>query len=128
MIAVAMVNNKPETVLDYRQLLDMIQRDYQLNAQDVASLIKDAIKHYYTEYPELEAVCETVIGTFTDNAKNSDGIFGDDFYIAEEEIQNAQEEIRAEINSLRSKSRKGNTKEDIARRLENIVSNMDGIL
>lgn len=128
MIAVAMVNNKPETVLDYHQLLDMIQRDYQLDAQDVASLIKDAIKHYYTQYPELEAVCETVIETFTDNAKNSDGIFGDAFYIAEEEIQNAQEEIRAEIDALRSKSRKGNTKEDIARRLENIVSNMDGIL
>lgn len=128
MIAVAMVNNKPETVLDYHQLLDMIQRDYQLDAKDVASLINDAIKHYYTQYPELEAVCETVIETFTDNAQNSDGIFGDAFYIAEEEIQNAQEEIRAEIDALRSKSRKGNTKEDIARRLENIVSNMNGIL
>ena len=127
MIAVAMVNNKPETVLDYHQLLDMIQRDYQLDAQDVASLIQDAVEHY-TQHPELEAVCETVIETFTDNAKNSDGIFGDAFYIAEEEIQNAQEEIRAEIDALRSKSRKGNTKEDIARRLENIVSNMDGIL
>ena len=127
MIAVAMVNNKPEMVLDYHQLLDMIQRDYQLDAQDVASLIKDAIEHY-NQHPELEAVCETAVEIFTSNAKNSDGIFGDDFYIAEEQIQNAQEEIRAEIDALRSKSRKGNTKEDIARRLENIVSNMDGIL
>ena len=127
MIAVAMVNNKPETVLDYHQLLDMIQRDYQLDAQDVASLIQDAIEHY-NQHPELEAVCETAVEIFTDNAKNSDGIFGDAFYIACEEIQNAQEEIRAEIDALRSKSRKGNTKEDIARRLENIVSNMNGIL
>lgn len=127
MIAVAMVNNKPEMVLDYHQLLDMIQRDYQLDAQDVASLIEDAIEHY-NQHPELEAVCETAVEIFTDNAKNSDGIFGDAFYIAEEQIQNAQEEIRAEIDALRSKSRKGNTKEDIARRLENIVSNMDGIL
>ena len=127
MIAVAMVNNKQEMVLDYHQLLDMIQRDYQLDAQDVASLIKDAIEHY-NQHPELEAVCETAVEIFTSNAKNSDGIFGDDFYIAEEQIQNAQEEIRAEIDALRSKSRKGNTKEDIARRLENIVSNMNGIL
>lgn len=127
MIAVAMVNNKPEMVLDYHQLLDMIQRDYQLDAQDVASLIEDAIEHY-NQHPELEAVCETAVEIFTDNAKNSDGIFGDAFYIAEEQIQNAQEEIRAEIEALRSKSRKGNTKEDIAKRLENIVSNMDGIL
>lgn len=127
MIAVAMVNNKPEMVLDYHQLLDMIQRDYQLDAQDVASLIQDAVEHY-NQHPELEAVCETAVEIFTPNAKNSDGIFGDDFYIAEEQIQNAQEEIRAEIDALRSKSRKGNTKEDIARRLENIVSNMNGIL
>lgn len=127
MIAVAMVNNKPEMVLDYHQLLDMIQRDYQLDAQDVASLIEDAIEHY-NQHPELEAVCETAVEIFTPNAKNSDGIFGDAFYIAEEQIQNAQEEIRAEIDALHSKSRKGNTKEDIARRLENIVSNMNGIL
>lgn len=127
MIAVAIVNNKPEMVLDYHQLLDMIQRDYQLDAQDVASLIQDAVEHY-NQHPELEAVCETAVEIFTDNAKNSDGIFGDAFYIAEEQIQNAQEEIRAEIENLRSTSRKGNTKEDIAKRLENIVSNMDGIL
>lgn len=127
MIAVAMVSNKPEMALDYHQFLDMIQRDYQLDAQDVASLIKDAVEHY-TQHPELEAVCETAVGIFTNNAKNSDGIFGDAFYIAEEQIQNAQEEIRAEIDALRSTSRKGNTKEDIARRLENIVSNMHGIL
>lgn len=127
MIAVAMVNNKPEMVLDYHQLLDMIQRDYQLDAQDVASLIKDAIEHY-NQHPELEAVCETAVEIFTPNAKNSDGIFGDAFYIAEEQIRNAQEEIRAEIDALRSTSRKGNTKADIARRLENIVSNMNGIL
>lgn len=127
MIAVAIVNNKSEMVLDYHQLLDMIQRDYQLDAQDVASLIKDAVEHY-NQHPELEAVCETAVEIFTDNAKNSDGIFGDAFYIAEEQIQNAQEEIRAEIENLRSKSRKNNTKEDIAKRLENIVSNMDYIL
>ena len=123
MIAVAMVNNKSEMVLDYNQLLNMIQRDYQLDAQDVASLIEDAVEHY-NQHPELEAVCETAAEIFTDNAKNSDGIFGDAFYTAEEQIQNAQEEIE----NLRSTRRKGNTKEDIAKRLENIVSNMDDIL
>lgn len=127
MIAVAMVNNKPEMVLDYHQLLDMIQRDYQLDAQDVASLIKDAIEHY-TQHPELEVVCETVQEVYGANSKNQDGIWGDAFYQACEELQNAQEEIRVEIDALRSKSRKGNTKEDIASRLENVVSNMNYIL
>lgn len=128
MIAVAVVDNKSDVVFDFRQLLEMIQRDYQLDAQDVVSLLNDAAKNY-TQYPELEQLFDTLSET-----KNSiiqqynDGIWGDAWLIAQEEIQNTQEEIRAEIDNLRSKSRKNNTKEDIARRLENIVSNMDGIL
>lgn len=124
MIAVAMVQNKPELILDYSQLLDMIQRDYQLDAMDVANLISEAINNY-TRYPELESCFEE----FEINKHNTqDGVWGDAYYIACEEIRNTQEEIRAEIDALRSTSRKGNTKENIAKRLENIVSNMDGIL
>lgn len=58
-----------------------------------------------------------------------DGLFGDDYLIACEELQKTQDELRDEIvASLRSKSRKGNTKEDIAKRLETIIDNMDYIL
>lgn len=124
MIAIAVVNNKADAVLDFRQLLEMIERDYQLDAQDIAGLIEDAAENY-TQYPEMASVFEN-IGEITLNSQ--DGVWGDQFYIACEEIRNTQEEIRAEIENLRSTSRKGNTKEDIAKRLENIVSNMDGIL
>lgn len=124
MIAIAMSSGKPEPVFDLRQLLEMIERDYQLDVMDVANLISEAVNNY-TRYPELESCFEE----FEVNKHNTqDGVWGDAFYIACEEIRNTQEEIRAEINALRSTSRKGNTKEDIARRLENIVSNMDGIL
>lgn len=124
MIAIAAVDNKCEVVLDFRQLLEMIERDYQLDAMDVANLISDAI-HNDNQYPELES-CFDQFESIKRNTQ--DGIWGDDYYIAEEEIRNTQEEIRAEIDNLRSTSRKNNTKADIARRLENIVSNMDGIL
>lgn len=124
MIAIAVVNNKADAVLDFHQLLEMIERDYQLDTQDIAGLIEDAAENY-TQYPEMASVFEN-IGEITFNSQ--DGVWGDQFYIACEEIRNAQEEIRAEIENLRSTSRKGNTKEDIAKRLENIVSNMDGIL
>lgn len=124
MIAIAMSSGKPEPVFDLRQLLEMIERDYQLDVMDVANLISGAVNNY-TQYPELESCFEE----FEVNKHNTqDGVWGDAFYIACEEIRNTQEEIRAEINALRSTSRKGNTKEDIARRLENIVSNMNGIL
>lgn len=124
MIAIAVVNNKADAVLDFHQLLEMIERDYQLDTQDIAGLIEDAAENY-TQYPEMASVFEN-IGEITLNSQ--DGVWGDQFYISCEEIRNAQEEIRAEIENLRSTSRKGNTKEDIAKRLENIVSNMDGIL
>lgn len=128
MITVAVVNNKSDVVFDFRQLLEMIQRDYQLDTQDVVSLLNDAAKNY-TQYPELEPIFDTLSETKNNIIQQyNDGIWGDAWLIAQEEIQNAQEEIRAEIDNLRSKSRKNNTKEDIARRLENIVSNMDGIL
>ena len=124
MIAVAMISGKPEPVFDFHQLLEMIERDYQLDTEDVASLISEAINNY-TQYPEFESCFEE----FEANKHNTqDGIWGNAYYIACEEIQNTQEEIRAEIDALRSKSRKGNTKGDIALRLENIVSNMNGIL
>lgn len=59
---------------------------------------------------------------------SQDGIYGDDFYIASEALQNAQEEIRQVANCLMERSRKGNTRADLAAQLENIASNMDGIL
>lgn len=59
---------------------------------------------------------------------SQDGIYGDDFYIASEQIQNAQEEIRQVANCLMERSRKGNTRADLAAQLDNIASNMDGIL
>lgn len=59
---------------------------------------------------------------------SQDGIYGDDFYIASEALQNAQEEIRQVASSLMERSRKGNTRADLATQLNNIASNMDGIL
>jgi hypothetical protein len=128
MIAVAMIDNKPEPVFDLRQLLDMIERDYGLDIQDVMNLLNDAAENY-TQYPELEQILDTLAATNNNVIQqHEDGVWGDSWLIACEEIRNAQEEIRAEIDALRSTSRKGNTKADIAKRLENIVSNMNGIL
>lgn len=50
---------------------------------------------------------------------NVDGVTGDDYYIFVEQIDNA-----IQIAALRSNSRKGNTKADIARRLEIIMDNL----
>ena len=53
-----------------------------------------------------------------------DGIWGDDWYEYQTAVHNLGEEVEAEVENLRSKSRKNNTKEDIARRLDNVVSNI----
>ena len=114
--------------MDYDQFREMVERDYQLDKQDLASLIEDAILHY-TQYPELISCLDEIIEQLDeDEIKSHDGIYGDDYYRAAEEIREAQEEIRNEIEALQSNSRKGNTKADIARRLDVIVSNMNNIL
>ena len=59
---------------------------------------------------------------------SQDGIYGDDFCIAGEALRDAQEEIRQVANCLMERSRKGNTRADLAVQLNNIASNMDGIL
>ena len=76
-----------------------------------------------------QAITEAINQLDSNRKSNEDGIWGDDYYRAEEELRKTQDELRDEIvASLRSKSRKGNTKEDIAKRLEAIISNMDYIL
>lgn len=125
MIAVAMVNDKPKQILDLRDLLDMLQRDYQLSTADVMDIFVDAIVNE-NDFPEIGAIIDA--SCESGRAKNYDGIIGDDFYEACRGINDAREEIRGEIENLRSNKRNGNTKEDIARRLETIVSNMSYIL
>lgn len=129
MVVLASMNNDINIVNDYNQFLEMIQRDYQMDAQDLAQIFMDAVLHY-SRHPELEdAITEAVNQLDSDRKSNEDGIWGDDYYRAEEELRKTQDELRDEIvASLRSKSRKGNTKEDIARRLEAIISNMNYIL
>ena len=128
MVVIAVRNNKPEAIMDYDQFREMVERDYQLDKLDLASLIEDAILHY-TQYPELTPCLDEIVEQLDeDEIKSHDGIYGDDYYRAAEEIREAQEEIRNEIEALQSNSRKGNTKADIARRLDVIVSNMNYIL
>lgn len=128
MVVIAVRNNKPEAIMDYDQFREMVERDYQLDKLDLASLIGDAILHY-TQHPELTSCLDEVVEQLEENEiKSQDGIYGDDYYRAAEEIREVQEEIRNEIEALQSNSRKGNTKADIARRLDVIVSNMNYIL
>lgn len=61
---------------------------------------------------------------YREELENVDGVTGDDYYIFVEQIDNAYQEVRDEIAALRSNSRKGNTKAEIARRLEIIMDNL----
>lgn len=61
---------------------------------------------------------------YREELENVDGVTGDDYYILVEQIDNAIQEVRDEIEALRSNSRKGNTKAEIARRLEIIMDNL----
>lgn len=58
-----------------------------------------------------------------------DGLLGDAFYKYQDGIRNEIEELENDIyESLLSSSRKNNTKADIARRLKNIIDNLNDLV
>lgn len=61
---------------------------------------------------------------YREELDNVDGVTGDDYYIFVEQIDSAIQEVQDEIAALRSNSRKGNTKAEIASRLETIMDNL----
>ena len=61
---------------------------------------------------------------YREELENVDGVTGDDYYIFVEQIDNAIQEVRDEIAALRSNSRKGNAKAEIARRLALTMDNL----
>lgn len=61
---------------------------------------------------------------YREKFENVDGVIGDDYYIFVEQIDNAIQEVRDEIAALRSSSRKGNTKAEIASRLGDTMENL----
>ena len=128
MIAVAMQNNTPRPVDSLHDLLELIQRDYQISADDFAAIMEDFTAHY-EEYPELRYMYDYIEQDVSrDRKNNQDGIYGDDYYVACEQFENAKNELKEVSGRLRSNTRKGNTKADIANDIDIIVSNMNGIL
>ena len=61
---------------------------------------------------------------YREELENVDGVTGDDYYIFIEQIDNAIQEVRDEIDNLNSTRRKDNTKADIARRLALTMDNL----
>lgn len=61
---------------------------------------------------------------YREELENVDGVTGDDYYVFVEQIDNAIQEVRDEIDNLNSTRRKDNTKADIARRLALTMDNL----
>lgn len=119
-------DNKP--IYNFDDFLRLIDDEFGISKFDLAELMLDTFTGNIEQYPEFSKVVDDIVKSHEEYLHSGDGLYGDAFYIAGDELRNAQEEIRAEIDNLRSNSRKNNTKADIAKRLENIVANMDYIL
>lgn len=61
---------------------------------------------------------------YREELENVDGVTSDDYYIFIEQIDNAIQEVRDEIDNLNSTRRKDNTKADIAGRLALTMDNL----
>lgn len=129
------VGKDSKVIADGREFVEYIEDACGFDADDIIEGITMLLLECGFDSPESHSsdcfarMFYDIAQSYNDECKDkSDGIYGDTYYQAEEELQNIQSELRTEVlNSLRSKSRKGNTKEDIAKRLETIISNMDYI-
>ena len=126
------VGQDSKVIADGREFVEYIEDACGFDADDIVEGITMLMleRGFFNSQDRFSRMFCDIAQSHDDERKDKfDGIYGDAYYQAEEELQNIQSELRTEIlDSLRSKSRKGNTKEDIAKRLEAIISNMDYIL
>lgn len=112
------ITNDNEFIYNGNQFLDWLG-EHGLDMEDLNWLIRDVV-----ETTEFKENLYKQIHNDYDMDYPQDGLVGDEFYIHCEHIDNIKQDIQDEIDALRSKSRKGNTKEDIANRLDKIISNL----
>lgn len=105
-------------IYDLQDFIEFLEK-HDISKEDLVGFIVEGLNK---QTPWLE---EGIFGQ--DNfciRGRADGIWGDDWYEYLREVRELVFEIEAEIDNLRSKSRKNNTKEDIARRLESVAANL----
>lgn len=98
-----------------------------IDNNDLSELMRD----FYTYHGHSEQFEDTFRRIYTD--KMFDDMYmndcvhlvGDDYYIAVEQRMSYQNELREIASALRDRSRKGNTRADLAKAIENVVDNMD---
>lgn len=111
------ITNDNEFIYTANQFTDWLG-EHGLDMTDLSWLLLEVI-----ETTEFKENLYKQIHDHYDMDHPQDGLIGDDLYRYEEHIANIKSDIQDEIDALRSKSRKGNTKEDIANRLDKIISN-----
>lgn len=103
------------TFKEYLQLFD-------IDPDMVKSMLYDEIE---------EEIEDSILDDYEHGRRdpNRDGLLGDAFYKYQDALRNEIEDLRNDIyESLLSSSRKNNTKADIARRLKNIIDNLDNLI
>lgn len=109
---VTKVAHDADTLREYLQTLDIdFETIKSMLYEEIEEEIEDRILDDY-QHGRVDTRC--------------DGLLGDAFFRYQEGIQNEIEELENDIyESLLSSSRKNNTKADIARRLKDIIDNLN---
>lgn len=109
-----------QTKGDYKMNIDQTRFDLDEYNDVIDFLFSLGIDRY-----DVDRIVNTIFtGTFNSRTNAIEGLIGDDLYIMQEDLENEVSEIQNEIGNLTSNARKGNTKAEIAGRLQINVDNL----
>ena len=109
-----------QTKGDYKMNIDQTRFDLDEYNDVIDFLFSLGIDRY-----DVDRIVNTIFtGTFNSRTNAIEGLIGDDLYTMQEDLENEVSEIQNEIGNLTSNARKGNTKAEIAGRLQINVDNL----
>jgi hypothetical protein len=109
-----------QTKGDYKMNIDQTRFDLDEYNDVIDFLFSLGIDRY-----DVDRIVTTIFtGTFNSRTTAIEGLIGDDLYAMQEALASEVSEIQNEIGNLTSNARKGNTKAEIAGRLQINVDNL----
>lgn len=119
--------NDGSVIYNGQMFLDAVKNALGIDTDDFINGIDMLLTDYGYYAPDgngTHPIGEMFYGIVEDYEIKSDGVYGDDYYIMLESLTDLSNELDTIKSSLLDRSRKGNTRADIAKKVDAVASNL----